>query len=65
MPKEKGAYVHDYPRGSANEQGSSSSKGAKVLQGIAVKLGLAKQADYEPARKPLKNTAPKDDPRQV
>lgn len=62
---EKGAYVEQYPKANADKQGTSSSKGANVETGIAVELELAAQADYEPARKPLKNAAPKEDPRQV
>ncbi len=65
MPKDKGAYVEQYPLAQADKQGVAGGKGANVETGIAVELEVPTVVDNEPARKPLKNTAPTEDPRQV
>jgi hypothetical protein len=51
MPKDKGAYVEQYPLAKADKQGVASGTGAKVETGIAVELGVPPMVDNQPGEK--------------
>ncbi len=52
MPKEKGAYAVDYPKGSADKEGGTGNPGS-TMTGQDLELGAAPVVDNQPGDRPV------------